>query len=434
MKRFSGRDSSLLRMTSNHGFGDDDGDEEKLYERQALIDDDELCGDDENHETNPVSDNVQFGIRQRQSPSKSKSISNIITNNNGSNNIRPDEAHELKNINNNNNSRTINDQANEYTIYDIQPGDSLQRICFRYACSYDQVKRINGIMNDQELYARRKIKLPLGKLGILNDLLKQTNSSNDNRDLLLSENQHIQIDSIECAGVSNPSTRPRLVNSPGSALSVSTRRSPQFKPLLSPGFSSDRINELNRISSHANQNNDDPNSLNSRLQHNHSNSFSSLRDFTGNDVEIDISPYDYQPKRFNMDTARQETFIKSNRDQHEDNVDVDDILMMEGNDNVEKVFEDLDYHVERAKAVAGTYDQRAAELVDSIQINGSSSTNDDILFTSQRTRVSKIPELFFCNENFGLSFKKLLLLIFVVCLVFPLVYIKSLNVNITKQH
>lgn len=379
MSRFIHRDFSLLN--------DVDDDEEHLYEKKALIDD-EICDDD----IDLLSSNA-FSIRQRQQLGDRRDKTDWSQN----------SGHELRNLNRNRD--LISEPVIEYTYYDIQPNESLQSICLRFACSVTQVKRLNGLISDQEFYGLRRIKLPLGKLGLLEDILKsqQQGTSSD----------------------ASTSSQNRNINFPGSALSVSTRHNPQFKPLLSPNYSSDRINEINKTSS-SNQNGDvcvqlnSPN-INMRAQHNHSHSFSSLRDFENNNVVINPA---FQNNYLDTKHLKEVSFIKEAPDTSGQSYD---LLMIDNQDNVGKVFEDLDYHVERAKVAMETYDQRASELVNRITIN---DVSPEPRF---RTRVSKIPELFFCNENFGLNYKKLLVLIFVICLVVPLLYLNQSNHVVTTQ-
>lgn len=404
MNRFTRRDvSASLRP-----------DDESDYERQTLIDNDELCDDEVNlFSTTPL------GIRNRQSINKFKSISTMDD---------EDNNLELRNINKSNKTRDlISEPFVEYTYYDIQPGDSLQSICLRYACSVNQVKRLNGLMTNQEFYGLRRIKLPLGKLGLLEDILKRQQGSTSNT---------TDIDrQLNLSSGDGRLSQPRVANSPGFALSVSTKYNQHFKPLLSPGFSSDRINDLDRSTNHnQNQssfylNNSDSGSVKTQLSHSHS--FSNIRDFAGQDINIDISAQSTSGQHY-IDTRqlKQQSFIIADLNDHR-STDIDDLLTI-GNDNVEKVFQDLDYHVERAKVAAESYDQRAAEIADKIDVNGTAPT---ISSNFRRTRVSRIPELFFCNENFGLSHKKLVVFIIVVLLVVPLVtYINQTNVATTQSH
>lgn len=366
---------------------DDDDDDNFDYEKRALIDE---TGDDD---INLFSANP-YEVRQRNSKNKSP-------NNN--------ELHELNAINGTKRQRDLmSEPIVEYAYYDIKPGDTLHSICLRYSCPSSQIKRINGLMHDQEFHGLKRIKLPRGKLGLLEEVLTcQQPSASPTQD------------------------RQKIVISPGSALSVSTYHGAKFKPLLSPGFSSDRINEMSKHSRNGLTNSGEQASPNGKPHHSHS--FSSLRDFAyseaghdqvNNNTDIqNLSP----PKPIYVDTRQlqQHAFIKTHFDTDIDDPNLIDHLPSTTNGKVEKVFEDLDYHVEKAKEAAERYDQRASEIVSHIDADGSPST----AIVGQR--VSKIPDLFFCNENFGLSYKKLIVFILVVCLIVPLVYINQAKIVTT---
>lgn len=370
-----------------------DEDEEQLYERQALIcdDDGDICDDE--------IDTGQAAMRHRTQLSRDRpGVANY--------------SYELKSIN----AKAYRDKigetgANEFTYYDIQPGDSLQSISLRYSCHINQIKRLNGLMTDQDFYGLRRLKLPLGKLGLLEDVLTQ--QKNGTQDLLM----------LDDAGARN--SRPRLVNSPGSASSVvDIRNNFRFKPLLSPGYSSDRINESHRFSTYNNYSPSQHSSVSSGLnllQHN-SHSFSSLSELGRADTNMSVNnlPNSSRPRTSNDINLPQRSFIKTDMVPDLSQVTVDNMLIDE-QPVVANVFEDLDYHVERAKVAAESYEQRAADIVKGIE-----SSNDYVDYS--RPKPSKIPELFFSGENFGLNIKRLVMLIFFVCLVIPLVYISQDNV------
>lgn len=389
--------SKRKNTTLSQSSSDEEG--ENYYERQALIDDQELCDD----EIDLISTS-HHDIRQRQASSKNKLISKWDRDNiNG--------IHELKNLNSvskggNKIRDLISEPVVEFTYYEIQQGDSLQSICLRFACQVNQVKRWNGLMTDQDFYALRRIKLPRGKFGLLEEYLK-TQTTGD--DLLIDK----QNDSHR--------VRPRSsVNSPGSALSVSTRPLSHFKPLLSPGFS-------NGILSHEQECNPSPTEGNLKTQHSHSHSFSSLREFQGKDgINVDIERHQTQ-HMLDQKLLKEKSFIKPELEDVSKDAQshIDDLLTIDeisiGTEKVDRVFQDLDYHVELAKAAAETYDQRAIELVYQLE-NANNPTSKE---NYSHIRVSKIPELFFCSENFGLNYRNLIVFIFVVCLIVPLVYINQ---------
>lgn len=353
------------------------------YERQALIE-----SNSNDDDIDLLSSNNDLNIRHRQHSERSSQA----------------KGYELKNLSKNRD--LISEHIVEVTYYDIQPGDTLQSICLRYACPVNQVKRLNGLMSDQDFYGLKRLKLPLGKLGLLEDLLKQQKHVEESANGIQNKRN---------IGAQTPPLR--VSNSPGSAISTRDR----YKPLLSPGYSSDRVDKLGRDA--LNHIPGDENAIG--VQHN-SYSFSSLRDFANNDININMNSGSVQspvqPQHpasssfIDFSLLPHKTFIKDNVNQ--DHLTADDLLFNSEN-VVHSVFEDLDYHVERAKEVAGTFDKRAAEIVNQIDIN-------NVPYPPQpTTKVSKIPELFFSGENFGLNLKKLVLLIFVVCLVVPLVYMSS---------
>lgn len=377
---------NILRVNNRGRADSDDDDEFENYdnEKRALINQQDTGEDEIN-----LFSATPYEVRQR----LSKNAQN--------------EQHELNSINGTRRQRDlINEPIVEYTYYDIKPSDTLHSICLRYACPLAQVKRINGLINDQEFYGLRKIKLPLGKFGLLEDVLITQQSTSRMQDA---------------------NNRQKIVISPGSALSVSTPYPvTKFKPLLSPGYSSDRINELNKSPKNELTDSGEPALLNMMKSH-HSHSFSSLRDFSNvNNHHQDNRHLSPEPIYVDTRQLRQNNFIKTHFDTDtEKQTTVDYIPNANDHDNVDKVFEDLDFHVEKAKVAAESYDQRASEIVNRIDINGSATT------IVGYQRASKIPELFFCNENFGLSYKKLIVFIFIVCLLVPLIYINQATIVTT---
>jgi len=349
-------------------------DEEGFFERQALIDDDDCTGD---------AYLPQGSLNRRN---------------------RYENGYELRSL------QRMKDATAElnadYTYYDIQPGDSLQSICLRYTCPINHVKRLNGLMTDQDFHGLIRLKLPLGKLGLLEEVIKQQNSSSE-QDLIQIHNNN---------DYDNKAVSHRFTNSPGSALSI---RGPRFRPLLSPehnGDNSDReanIHETNNL--HV------------------SYSFPSLRELshstdnrTIDETEISGQPR-YSGSRTDTSKLRQKNLIKSDLETGAELAKVTiDTLLTDAEPKKPNIFEDLDFHVERAKVAAETYNQRAEELANRIDIDGGG------LERPQTTRASKIPELFFSGENFGLNLTKLVALIFFICLVVPFVYMNQVNV-IKKQ-
>jgi len=89
----------------------------------------------------------------------------------------------IRNVSNNFNnadSRTIEitnldshkHQGNtEFICYTVQPGDTLQNIAVKYSCPVASIKRLNNLWSDQEFYGLSRLKLPVGKLRLIADVL-----------------------------------------------------------------------------------------------------------------------------------------------------------------------------------------------------------------------------------------------------------------------
>ncbi|XP_041464460.1 lysM and putative peptidoglycan-binding domain-containing protein 3-like [Lytechinus variegatus] len=54
-----------------------------------------------------------------------------------------------------------------YVEKDINEGDTLQTFSLRYACRVSELKRINNLIADQDFHARRTLKVPMRRDGIL---------------------------------------------------------------------------------------------------------------------------------------------------------------------------------------------------------------------------------------------------------------------------
>lgn len=293
-----------MNKFSNKYLSQYDSDQQLLAdEKQTLIDEDEL---DNSHDSDLLLSNGsnQTRIRHRNGISS-----------------KHYPSHELKTF------KTPQDLiseplGHEFTYYDIQPSDTLHNICLRFACSLNHVKRLNGLINDQDFYGLRKLKLPLGKLGLLKDFLQANNNVDD--------------------GISTEGLPKRNVISPGSALPVKG-----FRPLINRNcYSCDQLSSQEI-------------------------------------VQLDLD-----------------------------------------GDRVTRVFEDLDQHVERVKFAAEQYPQKEAEIVKEL-LDKAPANNVGQNFRQSSNQMSRIPELFFCNENLGLNPKKIFVILFVVCIFAPLMFLIS---------
>lgn len=63
--------------------------------------------------------------------------------------------------------------SSDFIYYTVQPNDTLQTLSVKYSCPVASIKRLNHIWNDQELYARSKVKLPVGKFRLLDDVIQE---------------------------------------------------------------------------------------------------------------------------------------------------------------------------------------------------------------------------------------------------------------------
>ena len=73
-------------------------------------------------------------------------------------------------------------QPANYIYYTIQPGDTLQNLSVRYSCPVASIKRLNNLWSDLEFFGLSKIKLPLGRLRLLADVIdggEQPNASSE---------------------------------------------------------------------------------------------------------------------------------------------------------------------------------------------------------------------------------------------------------------
>ncbi|XP_059689969.1 lysM and putative peptidoglycan-binding domain-containing protein 3 [Gavia stellata] len=52
---------------------------------------------------------------------------------------------------------------------DIQEGDTLNAIALQYCCSVADIKRVNNLINDQDFFALRSIKIPVKKFSVLTE-------------------------------------------------------------------------------------------------------------------------------------------------------------------------------------------------------------------------------------------------------------------------
>lgn len=61
----------------------------------------------------------------------------------------------------------------DHLLYEIQEGDTLQKLSLRCGCSIPELKVANNFISDQEFYGLRLIKIPVKRYGILSEVFAQ---------------------------------------------------------------------------------------------------------------------------------------------------------------------------------------------------------------------------------------------------------------------
>ncbi|KAK1176564.1 lysM and putative peptidoglycan-binding domain-containing protein 3-like [Acipenser oxyrinchus oxyrinchus] len=66
---------------------------------------------------------------------------------------------------------TSRDRSNDivYLVRDIKEGDTLNAIALQYFCSVADIKRANNLLNEQDFFALRSIKIPVKKFSVLTE-------------------------------------------------------------------------------------------------------------------------------------------------------------------------------------------------------------------------------------------------------------------------
>uniref|UniRef100_V9KX82 LysM and putative peptidoglycan-binding domain-containing protein 3 n=2 Tax=Callorhinchus milii TaxID=7868 RepID=V9KX82_CALMI len=56
-----------------------------------------------------------------------------------------------------------------YLVREIQEGDTLNALALQYCCTVADIKRVNNLINDQDFFALRSIKIPVKKISLLTE-------------------------------------------------------------------------------------------------------------------------------------------------------------------------------------------------------------------------------------------------------------------------
>lgn len=112
----------------------------------------------------------------------------------------------LRNGGNSSNNLTPKEDSVELIEYCIKPNDSLLSISISCNCSVEELKRVNKLINDQEFYGLRYIKIPVRKYGLLSEvLIHQLNQTNKPISIKEIKDTLINSDSINSTNQSYPS-------------------------------------------------------------------------------------------------------------------------------------------------------------------------------------------------------------------------------------
>ena len=83
----------------------------------------------------------------------------------------------LNNGNKNLNCSLQQTQRTNHILYEIRPGDTLLSISLACQCTLEELKRMNGLMREQEFYGLRHLKIPAWKLGVFSQALQNNGGS-----------------------------------------------------------------------------------------------------------------------------------------------------------------------------------------------------------------------------------------------------------------
>ncbi|KAK3098537.1 hypothetical protein FSP39_020421 [Pinctada imbricata] len=67
------------------------------------------------------------------------------------------------------------DEQPTYFERELSEGDTLRSISLQYGCQVAEIKRINNMIQDQDFYAFKKIKVPLKKYSFLTEIVDKPN-------------------------------------------------------------------------------------------------------------------------------------------------------------------------------------------------------------------------------------------------------------------
>ncbi|CAH1797965.1 unnamed protein product [Owenia fusiformis] len=70
----------------------------------------------------------------------------------------------------------------------VNEGDTIQSIALQYGCPVSELKRLNNLIQDQDFFAKKVIKVPIKRHGLLTELIEKENKENKNSKIRLNPN------------------------------------------------------------------------------------------------------------------------------------------------------------------------------------------------------------------------------------------------------
>lgn len=89
----------------------------------------------------------------------------------------------------------------------------------------------------------------------------------------------------------------------------------------------------------------------------------------------------------------------------------------------DSIFKDLDLNIEKARSAAQSYNEHAAEIMQTLAQSGNRVGEDEYISDSSRIARQEAETLLNDLSDYGLTYSGLILFIFIVCLICPLAYV-----------
>ncbi|KRX20688.1 LysM and putative peptidoglycan-binding domain-containing protein 3 [Trichinella nelsoni] len=73
--------------------------------------------------------------------------------------------------------REKNHECNQFVVYHMCAGDTIQKIALKHNISVNELKRVNNLLSDQDIYALKMIRIPVHRFSFLTDSYKVSSDS-----------------------------------------------------------------------------------------------------------------------------------------------------------------------------------------------------------------------------------------------------------------